>query len=350
MFRIRIACLSCKPIPLAIIVTIAFWVLFASSPMAFGWQNDPGGVRLGGSAEKKSIEFTVRVQYDDNHLAASMVRIELLNGGSAISQQLANEEGQATFHNVPPGSYRLRITGSKILDFDSNQVFRFDNYESFRQEFIFVRRKPEASSTPTGVVNVNDMNVPEEARNEFNAGMAAANKQDFNSARDHTTNAIKAYPKFAAALELLGKIQMHLGDSAAAERSFQEAITANDKYAPALVDMGKLRMQQKKYNDAELMLLKAFGLEPDNVDTLMTLANVELLNNQYDKVLEFTQRAHALPHPMNASIHILAATAYEKQKNPGKAASEYQTYLKEAPNGSFAKRAQDALEKYGSGR
>jgi tetratricopeptide (TPR) repeat protein len=87
---------------------------------------------------------------------------------------------------------------------------------------------------------------------------------------------------------------------------------------------------------AEQYLEKATSMEPENSSTLLLLANVELLDRNYDKAIFNCRKAHSLAQDSHAMAHYIAARAFEHQNRTADATTEFRTFLVEEPTGDRA--------------
>jgi tetratricopeptide (TPR) repeat protein len=304
---------------------------------------------------RPSIVLTVNVVYGDNDKpVGDRVRVELRNAtGQFIDQELTGSTGQA--HFVVPGQYseyEFVISGDGI-DRTTGPRFNLGEGEVLHVEVVRVRREggPDAPVTTSthGTVSVASLNIPDKARKEFEQGETALQKDDIAEAEKRLSKAVEVYPKFAAAYNDLGVIAMRGLDTASAEHDFQQAISADDSYAPAYVNLAKMRLDQKKPQDARVLLEKATAAQPLNVEALTLLATTAYALNDNDAVITSAQKVHLLPHQQYAIVHYVAGLAYEKKQQFQQAAAEYQLFLKEAPASPSAAAVQARLNSLANG-
>jgi predicted Zn-dependent protease len=81
---------------------------------------------------------------------------------------------------------------------------------------------------------------------------------------------------------------------------------------------------------------KATGADPEDPQTLVLLANVELLDQHYDEAIANCRKVHSMVHDSQALVHYIAARALEHENRPADAVTELQTFLKEEPTGPRA--------------
>ena len=97
----------------------------------------------------------------------------------------------------------------------------------------------------------------------------------------------------------------------------------------------------RNYPDAEGMLDKATAAEPNNPQTLVLLANVQLMDQHFEAAIATCRKVHSMPHPTQALAHYIAARALEHENRPADAMTELETFLTEEPSGDRA----DAVRK-----
>jgi hypothetical protein len=75
-------------------------------------------------------------------------------------------------------------------------------------------------------------------------------------------------------------------------------------------------------------------------------ANLEL--GRFDETIKQARAVHLLAHSNWASIHVIAAQAYERLSQPELARVEYETYVRESPQGNFRAAASKRMQELGS--
>jgi len=295
----------------------------------------------------RTIDMRVKVVIDD-HSQQPAVRelVTLLNtSGSTVDEIYTNEMGEVIFRNLATGSYKLRASGMDIETAQSPFSIDIDGTDHNHFEILRVSRKVAETSSAGALVSVAELSIPEPARKLYRAGEDAAMKNELDQARLHLQAAVDMYPKYAAAFNLLGLVEMNRHEPQAGINAFRNAIAADDKFTPAYLNLAKARMVQQRYPDAEDLLQKSLSIEPLDTTTMMYLANVYLYDGKYDQVTQLAIRAQSLPHKQSTSIHILAGMAYEQLKQSELALAEYKLYLQESPNGNLVKNAHEALDR-----
>jgi tetratricopeptide (TPR) repeat protein len=310
-------------------------LLLALAPCAlaqFGKQGETGDVR-------------VRLVFANGRQCNIRARVVLMTGASTAPVANAYTDAECTvgFDNLAVGTYHMVVSGDGIEDTDSGTI-QVDNRKMSQFVFITVRPKESDLALATGsgpsVAKV-DLNIPKKARKELDKANDLIAQRDWNKAKDELLKALAIYPQYADAYNNLGVIYGRLGDSVREREMLQKAITLNDHLAFAYVNLGKLDIREHNFSDAEAQLGKAANIDLNNPQTLMLLANVELMNGHFDAAIAHCYKVHSLPHDSQTLVHYIAARALERQNRPEDAVVEFRTFLQEEPSGPRA----DAVRK-----
>ena len=222
-----------------------------------------------------------------------------------------------------------------------------DNRKTTQSIFVAVRRTGEnsraAGDNRVGPsVSVNQLKIPEDARNKLNEATQLVVKADWAGAIGRLNQAIAIYPAYAEAYNNLAAVQARLGNLNQARESLQKATTVDDRFAPGFVNLGHLEEErEQKFQAAEAQFAKAAAIDPSNVETLTLLCRAQLLDKHYDANVSTAHKVHAMPHKAFAVVHYIAARALQHQDRTSDAIVEFKTLLEEEPFGARA----DAVRK-----
>ena len=254
--------------------------------------------------------------------------------------------GQVVFHTTS-GEHAFRISGQGIKDYvGSIQIMR---QESDHIENVIVRSissGAQAGVLPPGnpdMISASRLNVPDKALKEFKAGSKALEQKDYAEAKKRFTAATGIYGDYTVAFNGLGVAQMASGDTPGARASFEKAIKIDDHFAEAYRNLARLALADRKYEELDDLLTKSLQTEPLNAWALTYAAYAELQTQKFDLAITHARTAHTVPHPGLASVHIVAAHAFEATQQPAEALKEYKLYMEEDPNGRDAARAKQAI-------
>ena len=294
-------------------------------------------------ASQQTIDVTVNVRLDKGP-PPGQVKVELLSwSGVPIGVAFTDERGIATLSHVKPGAdYVLRVSAEGVDT--ATQNFEIQSIERTHTEWVMLQRtQAQKDSLPGGTVLASDLNVPGDARKEFEKGGKLAAGNDWRGAAPHFEKAIALYPRYARAYHALAIVRIEMGDRVGGREALEHALAIDDKYPEANLDLGKLLFLQGDNAGAEKNFSAAVAVVPTDVEALTMLATVQLQLGELDGAIANAQKVHALPHPGKAVVHFIAGTSFAMQHKDTEAMAEYGLYLQEDPNGYFGERSRSAL-------
>jgi hypothetical protein len=302
-----------------------------------------------------NLVINVSIDQIQNRAPAGL-SVQLIDpsGGGSMSQGSSQTDGggQVVFHTTS-GEHEFRITGQGIKDYvGSIQIMR---QESDHIENVIVRSTSsgaQAGVLPPGnpdMISASRLNVPDKALKEFKAGSKALEQKDYAEAKKRFTAATGIYGDYSIAFNGLGVAQMASADTPGARASFEKAIKIDDHFAEAYRNLARLSLADHNYEELDDLLTKSLQTEPLNAWALTYAAYAELQTQKFDLAITHARTAHTVPHPGLASVHIVAAHAYEATQQPAEALKEYKLYMEEDPNGRDAARAKQAIASLSAG-
>src|SRR6185503_5961311 len=194
-----------------------------------------------------------------------------------------------------------------------------------------------------GVINVN---VPPEARKEYEQGESlsqAGDNKKMTEAIGHFEKAIQIAPNYLEAKLKLGTSYMDLGDWAKAEKVLVAASQAHPDEPNFLFALGELYLQQKKTKEAEEALNGGLKVEPRSWMGHYTLGRLYWNGNEIVKAARQVAIALQL-NPNFAEAHLLAGNIFLRAKKGAEAQAEFEEYLRLAPNGKYARETKGLVE------
>jgi len=289
----------------------------------------------------------VRVAFSDHAPCDSSTRV-VLNGatGFALAEGSVNAECVAEFFDVPSGRYRITVRGADATNADGGEV----EVNPVVNQDLEVRARHAEKPGPiywvpaASFISAADLGIPSTAAREFEKANRLMAKQEWAKATERLHKGLAIYPRYAAAYNNLGALYSHMGDNTEAREALQKAIALDDRLAAAYVNLGRLSFLEKDFPTAESLLAKAINLAPaQNADELFLLADAQLTDHHLDEALQTSRQGHAEKLDHHASLHLLAANAYEQQNRIHECISELQFYLDEEPSGFSAEKVRQAL-------
>jgi tetratricopeptide (TPR) repeat protein len=275
----------------------------------------------------------VRIAFADRAPCTASTRISLIaNTGFSLAETSVNGECLAEFFDLPPGKYRVTVTGDAVNADDGEIEIR----PLPMQELEVRARRTGDSNSGLGsasFVSLNELGIPASAAKEFGKASRMIAKQSWSKATDDLHKALALYPAYAAAYNNLGAIYWRTGDLPQAKAALEQAIVLNDHLAPAYVNLARVHFKERDFQSAESRLNKAASLAILTADELNLLAYAQMMNQHPDQALETGRRAHASLVPHHAFLHLVAAHIYEQQTRIRDSINELKIYLGEEPAG-----------------
>ncbi len=146
-----------------------------------------------------------------------------------------------------------------------------------------------------------------------------------------TTQYLTIFPKEPDIPLLEGYVHKHQGLQDQARLDFTEALNRDPKVVTAYVNRGFILNDLHQAKPAAADFASALKLEPDNGEAHLGLAFVSLdLQNLQTAIRQADLAERALGD--SKDIHVIRATAFERESRPAEAANEYRAALKFTPN------------------
>ena len=307
----------------------------------------PGGLAQKGRQQTGPDLTNLSVHVtDENNRPVRGVMVQLLSGfGYIIFQTFTNDQGFADLTSVAQGRYKVRANGDDIEE-TTGQDFVLFAGQGYYDVMLSVRHKPSRSSPQASghTVDVADLNVPPKAREEFDKGTEALNRNELQKARDHFDRAINAYPGYAAAYNNLGIAWLKEGRTEEGSAALRKAISLNPHLTSSYRNLAGVTFRDGKLPETEDLLKQSLNDNPNDAEGLALLAKVQLARGEMDDAIANAKKVHAQPHERYAFVHFIAGSALKAKGQDQEAIGEYNIFLKEAPNHSSAPEARAEIE------
>ncbi len=293
----------------------------------------------------------VQVRYANGAPGPSGIHVRLESPESGSAGDCQTVEGGKCVFNVPSnGVYMVRMTerGYKDVSVRVELIGNPRGYATLELNPIPGEAPPgtreAASAGDPNLVSALDLNVPENARQEFEKGQSALRENRLDAGISHLRKAIKLYDAFPLAYTVLGTAYLEQKNWKDAETALQKATSLDPKSAEAYLALGALFNQTKSYPQAETSLLRGLELKPDAPGGHYELAKTYWALDRWQEAAPHVRKAVS-DMPDLASPHVLLGNVLLRENNPDGALREYQEYLRLDPNGSMAPGAHQMIEK-----
>jgi len=194
-------------------------------------------------------------------------------------------------------------------------------------------------------VSAKDLQVPADARKEFEKGRDDYFKKKYDDADKHLAKAISLYPDYSSALDLRGRIQRARRMDGEAEKSFHAAIAADEKFVAPYLHLAALLATYGRWPEVITMSDKAIQLDADGytepyyfkaIAHLMTKQVPEAKLN-VSKVLQM-DKDHRFPR-----AELMMGNILRSEGNDAAAAEHFKDYLKLEPSGPDVPKVKEYL-------
>jgi lipopolysaccharide biosynthesis regulator YciM len=196
-------------------------------------------------------------------------------------------------------------------------------------------RLTRAAGVAGSSISVTSLQVPSDARKEFEKGEKEARSNHLDLAAQHLEKAVTEYDKYAAAWNDLGNVYATNKETEKSRQAFQKAIAADPHYIPPYLGLAQLEMQNQEILPAVETAGKALELDPSIgvANFIQTIGYFEL--NRPDDAEKSAQNTEKGPHQAMSDLHVVHAEILVQKHDYPNAAAQIRAYLKEFPQGRY---------------
>jgi tetratricopeptide (TPR) repeat protein len=209
-----------------------------------------------------------------------------------------------TFSILPPASFAQSKNGAESVDYSND------------------------------VVSVHALSIPDKARNDYNKGVRHLIQKDWAASVPDFQHAIKSFPNFFEAYDMLGVAQLAMQNWSDAEAAFRQSIElSHGTYGPPHFGLGLiLCIDHKQYADAEAAVREGLDSDPADADGHFALAWVLYSMSRFHEA-EQSAREAVRCKPSFAEPYLLLAQIHLHRNEFAPAIADLDGYLKLDPNG-----------------
>ena len=159
--------------------------------------------------------------------------------------------------------------------------------------------------------------------------------------------AVKIYPEFASAWQLLGEGHFDLQDRAASRDAFEQAVAADPQFARPLLSLAFMALEDKRWEEAVEMSDQALEINPNLARAHYTkaLANGDLGNlNEAEEAARWVQNSpERFRYPLT---HYILGWIQSERGNFESAATEYRYFMEIQPTSPIRKALQEQIDQW----
>lgn len=295
---------------------------------------------------RNSIEG--RIVTADNRILEN-VRVFLLNDGySQLKQTYADGSGRYQFRGLNAGDYYVQVepAGSgyerqtQRVEVNPFTLGRRPGAEIFRVDFVL---KPEkASKITTTVEKVPPSNglmfyqeVPAPAKAAYELGLQSLSKADLKTAEVDLIQAIRIFPDYYEALEVLGSEYVKHSAYDAGVPLLTHAVEVNRNGWRAFYALGIALVGLDRRSEGLNALRRAVELNPKSINASMRLGLELAKDNQaLDEAIKTLRSVTQLAGKQLPEAYLVLASLYSKSNRYREAADALEGYLQASPPNS----------------
>lgn len=314
--------------------------LIVSSALAAHAQA-PGSSRNGGlPSGEGNIMLQGRIYFPSGQTASGRtirVNLESTTAFGGGNTAVPDQDGVFRFQGLVPGNYTVVVDAGSEFEKAREPVGIYAG-TSGKVVQVSIQLQPKVDSS-----NPLFAGVPSNALNFFQKGTAAARKGDAKAAAESFSAAVTAYPKFAIALNELGKQYMILKQWDKAGETYEALLKIKPNDAASHLDLGIVAFNKKKFEDAESHLRKALELNSAGPSAHYYLGLTLISLKRYSEAVPQFEATIANGGENLALAHKYLGGLYMSQK-PQQAADELEKYLKLDPKAVDAEKIKGTIK------
>jgi Flp pilus assembly protein TadD len=314
-----------------------------------------GGTDITGTGGKHTIRG--RIYFPSGRQSDAQTKIKLESTNSGGLSVIAGLNGEFSFQNLTPGSYTLSVDAGAAYEPYRESVF-IDGPTVFSRSpasvsaarsytvlvYLQVKQQPGAPGK-LGVIDVALVNVPKQAADFYQKGLAAVRAGDSKKAVEELNSAVALFPDFPLALNELGVQYLKLGQPDKSAAALQSAVKLSPNSSTVRLNYGIALLNKKEFTGAEEQLRQALKLN-DGSPTAHMYLGITLVNQRlYEEAEKELQQAVSTAGGEGlGQAHYYLGGLYWKKGDYKRAADELELYLQRTPNARDAERVRGTIK------
>ena len=260
------------------------------------------------------------------------------SGSKKDQRTFTDLHGNFEFHNVPQGSYniRLRLEGFENVNYPVDvpgtpYVFIFLNGSA-----VSARRRHAVGGNQIVDIRQLTANIPKQALKEYERAVREIKDHNTQRAIERLEKSIKLAPDFYNAHLGLGQEYRKTDRLDAAEHELTRAFELNPREGTPLIQLGEIYLEQNNFERAAEVLSQAVRVEPGSAIAYYALGRARYRLSEYAEAeLAFT-RAALLDKDFEGP-ELMLLHVYVRQGKLSTALSRIDALLQKNPNPSLEK-------------
>ena len=273
-----------------------------------------------------------KVVLPDGAFLTEVARITLQTMRGVEASVFTNNEGQFEFTKLRPGSYQLLVEGDRRFLSTTENVEVVRGMPSVLTIILKEKESPNRSRAKAVSTVELDVEVPAQARKEFERASKASKEGRSAQAVTHLKKAVALYPRYLLARNDLGALLLGQGKLDEAAEELRRAIELDPKAFNPHLNLGIVLGHQQKFPEAAEILKQALSLEPGSASARFYTGLALLGLNDLAGAEHELKTAHDLGGPTYAIVLFHLGQLYLNRGDREQALKMFESYLHEAPD------------------
>jgi tetratricopeptide (TPR) repeat protein len=309
------------------------WVLAVCTPTAVA--QVPNLERTEGM-----ISGTVLSKLDDRPVEQAAVSVKSHSLG-VFRSILTDYDGRFELRGLPAGTYVVVVEQAGYESLETKAQFEGSPLKLVLHLMASKFSQPFRNNY---TVSVQEMKIPDKARNEYRKGLECMSKNDEAGSLRHFMKATQVYPAYYEAYYHLGVVETRQNRLEEAKQAFQTAIeVSGGKYAWAEFGFGYALFLEGKTEEAEAIIRQGLVEDENSPDGYTILGMTLLRLNRLDEA-EKSARQALLRRPGFAQAYLVIADVYARRRDYRVQVQNLDAYLQLEPTSPASVRVHEARE------
>ncbi len=242
------------------------------------------------------------------------------------------EDGSIGFHGLAAGSYDVTVAGGILIP--PKQV-RIDRPSQILELQLPITL-PQVPGRRNDTVSVEQLAVPEKAREALRKAYEAWERNDLKHSRILAIHALQLHPYYGSALSLLGILELSEGHPADAIIGLQQAVQYNPNSLRTYLALASAYNELHDNTNALHALSIAAKLAPESWQLHYETGRAYVGQGRFQAALNEFDRAQHSTTEERMVLHVGKAHALLGLQNYRAARAEFETVIRKSPDGPYA--------------
>jgi Flp pilus assembly protein TadD len=239
--------------------------------------------------------------------------------------------GTITFRGLAAGAYNVTVAGGLLLPPKRVQLESPNTTVMFQLPITL----PLAPGHRGNTVSVDQLAIPEAAKEALRKAYDAWEKSDVGQSRELATHALQLHPDYGAAISLLGILDLQDGHPADAIASLLRAVHYNPNSPRTYLALASAYNELHQNANALQSLTIMAKLLPDTWQLHYETGRAYLGQGLFDDAIDEFDRAQRLAQQSAMVVHLGKAHALIGLREYPAARAELETVLRKSPAGPY---------------